>query len=345
MRSSIEKNNRQSNLELARIVSMAAIVVWHFIFHGVYQSNLPEYVSLTSAESHEDIFLLAISLFICFGTNLFVLISGYFGIKLTWKGIVNLWLLTTTYNLLSVAISGSISISSILHSLVISSTEHWFFQAYLWLMLASPLLNSGIDSLDQRKLTFLVIVGGILCCVSGWFFENNNSTGHNALQLFYVYIIGRYIYKIALPNKITSVKAAIIYMGSCLCAIVFMMLYQRRGTFMHTHHNNPFILISSIAVFLLFTKMSIKSKSINFIAKSVPAVLLISDMVFDESIYSIVFDYFQQFGIGLKFGVVMIVMLIAVFIVSILIDLIRRLLAWKLCPILSDKLNKYIPIN
>lgn len=335
---------RYSNLELARIISMISIVLWHFIVHGVYQSSLPESVSM-SAETFDDSLLLATSLFVCFGTNLFVLISGYFGIRLSWKGILNLWLLTSFYNFLNIIVNDQVTLSSVVHSLIISSTEHWFFQAYLWLMLASPLINAGIDCLDHRKLTLLVIVGGVLCCVSGWFFENNNSTGHNALQLFYVYIIGRYIYKIALPNKITSVKAAIIYMGSCLCAIVFMMLYQRRGTFMHTHHNNPFILISSIAVFLLFTKMNIKSKSLNFIAKSVPAILLISDMVFDESIYSKVFDYYQQFGIGLKFGVVMIVMLIAVFILSILIDLIRRLIAWKLCPILSDKLDKYIPIN
>lgn len=327
---------RYSNLELARIISMISIVLWHFIVHGVYRSSWPGRISI-SAETFDDSLLLAISLF--------VLISGYFGIRLSWKGILNLWMLTSFYNLLNIVINDQVTFSSIVHSLIISSTEHWFFRAYLWLMFASPLINAGIESLDHKKLLILVIIGGVLCCVSGWFFGNNNSTGHNALQLFYVYIIGRYINKTGLPDKITSVKAAITYIVSCSCAVIFMMLYQRRGTLMHTYHNNPFILISSIAVFLVFTKMNIKSKSINFIARSVPAVLLISDMVFDERIYSKVFDSYQKFGVGLRFGEVIIVMLIVVFIVSILIDLIRRLLAWKLCPLLSDKLNKYIPIN
>lgn len=139
MRSSIENNNRQSNLELARIISMAAIVVWHFIVHGVYQSSLPESVSM-SAETFDDSLLLATSLFVCFGTNLFVLISGYFGIRLSWKGILNLWLLTSFYNFLNIIVNDQVTLSSVVHSQIISSTEHWFFQAYLWLSLLALLL-------------------------------------------------------------------------------------------------------------------------------------------------------------------------------------------------------------
>ena len=61
---------RQSNLELLRIVAMFFIVVGHVFWHGFHQE----------ASLHVPVRSVVI-----IGVNLFVLISGYFGINLRFK--------------------------------------------------------------------------------------------------------------------------------------------------------------------------------------------------------------------------------------------------------------------
>ena len=59
---------RNSNIELLRIIAMTFIVIWHISVHA------------QKGELNSHNYIVA---FCTTGVNLFILISGYFGIKLT----------------------------------------------------------------------------------------------------------------------------------------------------------------------------------------------------------------------------------------------------------------------
>ena len=80
---------RNSAFELLRIVSMCLIVLYHIIFY-----SLPIIPNL-----QHQLLLSAMLPTLHIGVILFCLISGYFGIKSTWEGLISLLMVIFVYNL------------------------------------------------------------------------------------------------------------------------------------------------------------------------------------------------------------------------------------------------------
>lgn len=82
---------RESNIELLRLVIMAFIVLHHFIFHGLGQYK---YLALGASPllsgSQIDCALIVDS-FLIAAVDVFILISGYFSIKFKASGFVKLF--------------------------------------------------------------------------------------------------------------------------------------------------------------------------------------------------------------------------------------------------------------
>ena len=82
---------RESNIELLRLVIMAFIVLHHFIFHGL---GLYRYLALGASPllsgSQIDCALIVDS-FLIAAVDVFILISGYFSIKLKASSFVKLF--------------------------------------------------------------------------------------------------------------------------------------------------------------------------------------------------------------------------------------------------------------
>ena len=72
----IKQNIRESNIELLRIVAMFAILFWHGIHHGLLHN--PAFTSI-------DIKVLSIVRYLLiWHVDVFLLITGFFGIKFKW---------------------------------------------------------------------------------------------------------------------------------------------------------------------------------------------------------------------------------------------------------------------
>jgi len=316
---------RESNIELARIVAMAAVVLYHFVCWGFF----PEAgMSLETIPSGGKETVMILTIFLMFGTNLFILISGYFGIRLTWKKFIAYWGLCTFYNLFQIIVAKDLSISSIAHCFLISCTKNWFFQAYLWLLLGSVILNAAIESMSAQKLKIVVIVATLLVCISSWFLTNPTHFSGNCLQLFYMYLIGAYIRRN--PQLLEKSKNAIlVYLISCVLCIAFLFVYTKRGTGMAFEHNSPFSIVSSVALFCLFRNIRINnSKIINTIAAATPAVLFLSDVVFAKQVYGLVYQKCQNPSISS--ALVIMGILLSLFAAAIVTEKIRLLVFGKI---------------
>ena len=129
----VAQNVRQSNMELLRIVAMFMILVYHTVYYVFYdyRGESPIFASLMT--------LLHI------GVPLFVLISGYFGIKPSVKGFFSFYLILLFYNFFLYVIRlvyGDVvfSYSDFLKQWFPFSIGpyFWFFKVYMMLYLLSP---------------------------------------------------------------------------------------------------------------------------------------------------------------------------------------------------------------
>lgn len=78
----IIKKERDSNMELLRMVAMFMVLLVHADYFALGAPSV-EYIQTNQADSFLRIFFEAVSI-VC--VNVFVLISGYYGIRPTFKG-------------------------------------------------------------------------------------------------------------------------------------------------------------------------------------------------------------------------------------------------------------------
>lgn len=165
------KAQRNSNIELLRIISMLMIVAYHYSIYSFYAEDL--------YSSHGKYFIDLIGNYGKTGVNLFVMISGYYlskqesRIKRMLKIAGQLWF----YSLFSLAIAvlafGYSADRDILRRSIfpITSGYYWFASYYVLLLLFSPLLNRFAASIGKDKLRASILLLLFLYSVLPTFFR------------------------------------------------------------------------------------------------------------------------------------------------------------------------------
>ena len=281
--------NRDSGIELARIVAMLLITVGHFVLtFGLFFAPKDTFISSADISSIGE-FLPHILLYsLCVGgVNLFILISGYFQIRLTWKSLLRFIALCIFYNALVLLadwlFNDAFSFRRLAKVVIVSKTVNWFFPVYFCLMLVSPLLNKAINALDLKNLRRVVMILFILNCVSGFFFHNENVTGYSAYQFFFLYVVGSWIQKDpAVTSKSRWSYLLLYFVASLLVSALAAGILHFTDWSLRTlfYYNNPLIVIASAALFIAFTKKDFKSKWVNLVASTVVATLFTQHILF-----------------------------------------------------------------
>ena len=183
--------NRNTGIELLRIICMLLIVSGHSISHGNY-SDFPFSIN--------GIFALSLSQGARIGVDCFVLITGYFSsrTKIQMHKMRNLYIQVITYSILISALMflmGEISISkdSILHTfLPFSSSQYWFATCYLMLLIFVPVLRIFAEHADKRVFLTIIIILTILWSVLSTI--RLNSPAYSSFVWFiYLFLLGQYL--------------------------------------------------------------------------------------------------------------------------------------------------------
>ena len=161
------KKERNSNIELLRIVSIILIVISHYVVHGIGIENLNAMpLSITK------VFLQALVLG-NLGTILFVLISGYYLInskEIKLKKIIKLILQVVFYSsviyiVLVLLHKEPFTFKNLIIAFFpITFKTYWFATAYIILYIFHPFINRFLNSLKQKEPVFLRPVPGIVIC-------------------------------------------------------------------------------------------------------------------------------------------------------------------------------------
>jgi len=271
---SIKDNKRDSNFELLRIVAMFFIVFYHIIHFFIvpYHPEVPFYHAI------EPSFHV--------GVILFVLISGYFQIRPTVKGIIKLLSLVAVYYI-PLQIYSSIKVHDI--NLVITSfqfikyTPYWFIRTYICLYLISPIINRYLEGLSNKRLWYLLGVLGFFSLYVGNcnIIQNADQSlidGKNLLNFIFIYLLG-YTLKIN-QIKIERIGLITLIIGYILLNISIVGVFSIKPTSswiwkMCYSYNGIILIINSIILFCIFSKFHFNNKVINYISSSMFAVYLI----------------------------------------------------------------------
>ncbi len=314
------KQNRQSNIELLRIISMFLVLLIHYI----PQREIPSSTSLAN-NPYDTLFNLEIKsiCFVC--VNCFVLISGYFGIRWKYKSFCNLifqiffWI-TLSY-LIAICMGYThFGIKTFIQNAVYGTIQRWFIIAYLGLYMMAPVLNSFLDNNSHKTILTLILGFYGFSTVVGYLGTAPEfNRGMSTISLMGLYLIGAYIRRF--PAYITKYNkyfylTAYFSLGFLMVFISALALKMSISQSPYGYLN-PIIILESVALFIFFIKTKIPySKQINRIAASAFAVYLFHTNLFIYEHYQaacsqIETDY--NFAYGILF-------MATVFTISVLLD-------------------------
>lgn len=329
---------RESNIELLRLVVMGMIVLHHFIFHGLGLYRFLQFDEVAIMDVADTRYALVADSFLICGVNVFVLISGWFSIKFKARSFVKLFAICSFFAILGYAIyliiSGlngwgymAIALRFVKRAIfVISSKTWWFIQLYFILMFLSNPINKYIEVASRKSLLLTILVFLFLNVYLGWIrgveFVKD---GYNLFNFIMLYLIGRYL-KLYWKNDYTAYKDLMLFLVASVATAATALMLDKIGgnVYMALSYNSPFVIIGAIALLLLFTKMHFTSTIINYLAASSLAIYLFQEGVFNA------YRYIKQMyidGVGIGYFIMMITLFfILSMLVPIGVDKIRLLL-------------------
>ena len=323
------QKTRNSNIELLRIIAMVMILGLHVNFLAIGQPSTQEIVS-----SPIQSFIRLFAEYACIvGVNVFVLISGWFGIHYKPKGIVQFLFQSLFFSLIifiPFAITGEVEVGrlNIMSSFLLYKNAYWFVWAYLVLYIMAPMLNTFIEKNDRQTLKRFLLLFFIVQTIASIFTNVGfYKAGYDPLSFIGLYLLARY-FKIYKENKGKYIYLFIFVLCSLLNTLAcfiqpFLEISNSSMISISLMYTNPLNIIGALCLLLFFTKLDFKSKLVNYIATSCFAVYLLH-MHFCVSDYYLnaAKEMYDKFSGAIYFAAI-IVFIVAVFIISILLDRIR----------------------
>lgn len=255
---------RNSSLETVRLVCVFYVVFWHAL--NPYLDQL----------SFSNMALCDLVISMANKTNpLFMLLSGYFGIKLNIEKLLKLDLAIIFYDLLYLIFFGDIGVKSLLTALMpITFKAHWFLTYYFVIALLSGFLNQISEKLDRATFRNLLLSLITLFYIIPTFLmtEVIEDSGKGVVCMSIVYLVGRYIRKYYSDVSFKKSHLAIVYVACILIPTVMNLgLISAKGVFMsmYSRDNSIFMLVEAIVFFLFFREMHFTNRLINRLAPNV----------------------------------------------------------------------------
>lgn len=275
--------------------------------------------------------------------DIFVLISGWFGILPTNKGlfkflfqtlyfILGIYLVTVLWGISPMTLKG---IGSCF--LFIQDYDYWFVRTYLLLFIMSPILNTFVEKTDRTTFKKVLFGFFLFQTLYAWGFVAVNAFagGYSIISFIGLYLLARYV-KCHKPrwSQMSKSKDFFVIISSIfsMAVLSFVSAYlghPMSGKFCGSYVC-PFVIISSLFMVIIFSKFRLQSKFINKVASSCFAVYLFHTHI------SIFYDYFKPTIVSIysHFNGILCISMIGIFLISvfftaILLDQPRRWI-WNL---------------
>ena len=322
------KPTRASNIELLRIIAMFLVLLVHTDF---YSLGIPstKHITQQPLDSTLRIFVEALSI-VC--VNVFVLISGWFGIRPKAKGICNflfqcLFFSLGVYAVTTITGTTEFSVDSFISCFTLTQ-QNWFITAYLLLYILSPILNTFVEHAPRHVFRNILIAFFAFACTYEWLGATKYMIdGYSPLAFIGLYLLARYlrIYQPRLAKWSFKVDLGI-YLGTA----VIVTLYSLFGHHVVQVKDYPWwvyvcptTIVAALYLFLAFTKIQLLSRFINICGASSFAVFLLHTHPNAMGHFRTLFRDLHTDLSPFAFWGSTLLILIAIFCAAILIDQLR----------------------
>ena len=310
----IPSETRNSNIEIFRLVLMIAIFFWHIIMHGYGFKSIGS--ELFRPEGNLVFITFCLSLFAP-ATYCFMFISGWYGIKFSWRKLLYFVVLAFSCFLLSILckflLFGEFSLYYFLTSLFpIANGVWWFLTGYVLVFIISPFIEIGFERLPAKTVRIVLILMTFMEVARFSTFKGN--TGSDFFGLLYIYMLARFIRN---SNTSFSLKSLfLLYLSSLLLlwgacwATARLNAPLSRLSFAVLSYCNPLIIIMAVTSFLMVIK--IKPTNIpwlNRITHGILAIYLLTEAIMQDKGY---IEVYQIFKTNSLMGVLTIVLIMVI---------------------------------
>ena len=328
-------NVRSSNMELLRIVAMFLILGIHAL--GLAHGGLPS-VKYTQDTPLGTLFFFFSYGACCVGVNVFVLISGWFGIRFKWQSLCKLIFQVLFFTVIIFVILALVdsqrylTLDAFSYVFLIPSSQLWFVKAYVLLMLFSPVLNSFVEHASQRQILFVLAGFYLFQSIYGWLFMNSTpwiGGGYSPVSFMGLYLLARYLriypqrwcswpfsrlmgFFVILMLALAFVSTAITYLNHPIAGRLYA-------------YSSPFAILGAVLLLVAFSRIQLQYHWINWVAASAFAVYLTHghEIVLRHFYGPFVGRLYREFG-GCPYVIMVLLFIVGVFVVSILIDKVRE---------------------
>lgn len=294
--SSITKGPRQSNFELLRILAMFMILVIHANCWTFGYPTRDDYISAPLS----SVFRSGAQFACLCAVNVFVMISGWFGIKPSIKGLFGfifqcLYFLLGIYLVLLVTHQIHFSFLGFFDSMI--RNIGWFIKAYLGLYILTPVLNAYLEKSSKDNIRNTLILFYSFQTLFGFLSDAPFiSFGYSTFSFIGLYILSYYARHYLAENKVTKMGGVIYWLSVCCNWVVYMVMIMVFNScpLDVTAYSNPLVILGAIGLILYFNSIKLKpNKFINWVAASSFAVYLTHQHP------NIKISYFQNFIRGM----------------------------------------------
>lgn len=320
---------RVYGIDVLRVLSMFMV----FMIHNLGQGGvLHEDVSKSSfyiAWILENSGIVAV--------NLFALITGYllvnrtFKVKRIWDVVVQASFWAPVMVAIMVLIGADINFKIIIRGVApIIFQEYWYVSAYIGMMLFSPFVNIGINTLSKNQMTAILcgilMASGSIGFIGQWFLLD----GYSCIWLLTMYGCGGYIKKyINNIQNSTKHKLFIVSLLMCVVSLVAEYYATRIGVSPQRFisYVSPFVIIQSVSLFVSFKELKISpviGEKLRLIGNLTFGAYLINascfyDVLRDRLSWTINYD--PLYLVGAILGIT-----VAMYVVMLFMEFIRQIL-------------------
>lgn len=295
------QKERQSNMELLRLLSILFVLVIHADYLSLGVPTGEELVSSPVS----TLLRIGIEQFTIVCVNVFVLISGWFGIRFGYRGFLKFIYQILFSGILILAFflcSGEqVSIGIICYTLYAGSCW-WFVVAYMGLYVLAPLLNAFVEYASQKQMRNFLIVFFVWEFFWGWIKDVAGfQSGYSVLSFIGLYLLARYVrmYPGHWTGK-SSRKHVRWYILTVLISILLTVLELvvtngNSGRFIS--HDSPLVIFGSLCLLVSFSHLQFQSKLTNSLAASSFTIYLLH-------CHPLTLQYFTNFfgGLYIQYG-------------------------------------------
>lgn len=273
---------RDSRYEMLRILAILLITAHHLLLFG---ADVCGYLTpyTPDAKGYAGIFANSVAVT---GVSLFVMITGWFGVRRVWRPFFRLIIVCAVFGLVAFLLAQS---QSVVPSPPWSRwwesakfTNWWFIIHYLMLLLVAPLLERAFASIERKTMEYILFALLVFNLLFGFAWGYVNASGYNVVHFILLYVLARYM-RLFPDAPVNSFIRRFALPLIVVCAAVMGLLFLADSTAWSPSHtpmvwnyNCPLVILESMAIFSLFIKSRVKCReSILFVARFVLGIYLL----------------------------------------------------------------------